>query len=250
MSLATILLHISITAVAALFFVSFGELAIHRHLMHRQRLPQWLYRVLPDLRAQFKNHALLHHGKYYQEFDHEPDPAGQTFNVHILWGDRARLQITFLPVAIALGFLVSWVSALTFAGMILLHNAVWGIVHSQMHQPKDDCWFRNTRYFRFISRHHFMHHQHSNKNYNVVLPFADFVMGRAIRPRVSDVRHLLRLGHLDPRHAASVPRIARMRAEHVELRAGSPSAADSAADSGARLADDGVQSFGLATPTV
>ena len=246
MSLATILLHISITAIAALIFVSFGELAIHRHLMHRQRLPQWLYRVLPDLRAQFKNHALLHHGKYYKEFDHEPDPEGQTFNVHILWGDRARLQITFLPVAILLGFLVSWVSGLTFAATILLHNAVWGIVHVQMHQPKDDCWFRNTRYFRFISRHHFMHHQQSNKNYNVVLPFADFVMGRAIRPRVSDVRHLLRLGHLDPRHAASVPRIARLRAEYVEARAGSPSAPAS----DARLADDGVQAFGLATPSV
>ena len=231
MSLATILLHVSCTAVAAAVFISFGELAIHRHLMHRQRLPGWLYRVLPDLRAQFKNHALLHHGKYYDEFDHEPDPEGKTFNVRILWGDRLRLQITFLPVAIALAFLVSWVSALTFAGTILLHNHLWGVVHMQMHLPEDDCWFRNTRYFRFISRHHFMHHQQSNKNYNVVLPLADFVLGRAVGPRVSDVRHMLRLGYLSPRLAASLPRVARLRAEKAATRAGMSAAVEDSGSS-------------------
>lgn len=236
MSLATIVLHVLCTAFAAILVISFGELLIHRHLMHRQRLWGWLYRVIPDLRAQFKNHALLHHGKYYDEFDHEPDPEGKTFNVRILWGDRARLQITFLPVVVALFFAVSWVSALTFALTILLHNHVWGVVHMQMHVPQADCWFRNTRYFRFITRHHFMHHQHSNKNYNVVLPFADFVMGRAIGPKVSDVRHMLRLGLLDPRHAASGPRIERMRAEDVVRRA-ALSASDSASGADSPVAD-------------
>jgi hypothetical protein len=230
MSLTTIVLHVLCTAFAAVIFISFGEVAIHRHLMHRQRLWGWLYRALPDLRAQFKNHALLHHGKYYAEFDHEPDPEGKTFNVRILWGDRGRLQITFIPVLVILGLTVSWLSALTFAAMVLLHNHVWGVVHMQMHVPQPDCWFRNTRYFRFITRHHFMHHQQSNKNYNVVLPFADFVLGRAIGPRVSDVRHMLRLGLVDPRHPASVPRIARMRAADVERRAALP-AADSGVDS-------------------
>lgn len=219
MTLAMSLIHVLCTAVATAFFISFGEFAIHRHLMHRQRLPGWLYTVLPDLRAQFKNHALLHHGTYYKEFDHEPDPAGKVFNVRILWGDRMRLQLTFLPVTLLLGFTISWASALTFAGMILLHNYLWGLVHMQMHVPAAECWFADTAYFRFISRHHFMHHQNLSKNYNVVLPFADFVLGRVKRPRVSDVRELLRLGHLAPRHPESVARLQRMRAEHLTARA-------------------------------
>ena len=218
MSLATILLHVLCTAVASAFFISFGEFMIHRHLMHRQRLPSWLYQVLPDLRAQFKNHAVLHHGTYYREFDHEPDPAGKTFNVRILWGDSLRLIVTFLPLMTGLWFLVSPFSAATFLGMLVLHNLMWGVVHMQMHLPQEDCWFANTRYFRFISRHHFMHHQQTGKNYNVVVPFADFVLGRVARPRPSDVRELLRLGHLEPRKAASVARVRNMRAEHLAAR--------------------------------
>lgn len=218
MSLATILLHIFGTVLAAAVVISFAEFAIHRHLMHRQRLPGWVYKVLPDLRNQFKNHAVLHHGTYYKEFDHEPTPEGKTFNVRILWGDTLRLILTFLPVMVALWFTVSWVSALTFLAMIYLHNVVWGAVHIQMHVPSERCWFANTRYFRFISRHHFMHHQQTGKNYNVVLPFADFVLGRVARPRLADVRELLRLGHLSPRKPSSVARVEQMRRAHLAER--------------------------------
>ncbi len=233
MTLATILLHVLCTAVASAFFISFGEFAIHRHLMHRQRLPRWLYTVIPDLRAQFKNHAILHHGTFYKEFDHEPDPAGKTFNVRILWGDRMRLQLTFLPLTILLGFTISWAAALTFAGSVLIHNYVWGLVHMQMHVPQDNCWFAKTAYFRFISRHHFMHHQNTSKNYNVVLPFADFVLRRVKRPQPSDVRELLRLGHLSPLQPGSASRLERMRADHLAARndalLGEPALADAAA---------------------
>jgi len=63
-----------------------------------------------------------------------------------------------------------------------------------------------------------MHHRQTGKNYNVVLPFADFVLGRVAQRRPSDVRELLRLGHLSPRRAASVARIRRMRADHLAAR--------------------------------
>jgi len=219
MSLATALLHVLCTAIAAAFVISFAEFAIHRHLMHRQRLPGWVYRVLPDLRLQFKNHAVLHHGTYYREFDHEPDPAGKTFNIRIFWDDTLRLIVTFSPLLVGLWLLASPVSSLTFLAMIVLHNLTWGVVHMQMHVPREDCWFANTGYFRFISRHHFMHHRQTGKNYNVVLPFADFVLGRVARPRPSDLRELLRLGHLAPRRASSLHRIRSMQAEHLAARA-------------------------------
>ncbi|HEY0138443.1 MAG TPA: hypothetical protein VGB85_30365 [Nannocystis sp.] len=226
MSICTALFHFLGTAIASTVFISFGEMVLHRHLMHRQQLWGWLYRVLPDLRAQFKNHAVLHHGRYYKEFDHEPDPAGKIFNVRILWGDSLRLIITFSPVMAALWFLVSWVSALTFLLMLVGHNLLWGVVHMQMHVPVVDSWIGRTAYFRFISRHHFMHHRQTAKNYNVVVPLADFVIGRVARRKVSDVREMLRLGYLEPRQAASVARMARVRDEKlVERSVGLPLAA-------------------------
>lgn len=238
MSLATTLLHVLCTAVAAAFVISFAEFAIHRHLMHRQRLPAWVYKLLPDLRNQFKNHAVLHHGTYYREFDHEPDPAGKTFNIRILWGDSLRLIITFSPILVGLWFLVSQVSSLTFLAMILLHNLLWGVVHMQMHVPKENAWFAKTGYFRFISRHHFMHHRQTGKNYNVVLPFADFVLGRVAVRRPSDVRELLRLGHLSPRRDDSLARVRRMQAQHLAARAHHEArvAAEKAAQQAARVA--------------
>lgn len=226
MTITTGLLHILCTAIASTLFISFGEVVLHRHLMHRQQLWSWLYRVLPDLRAQFKNHAVMHHGRYYKEFDHEPDAAGKTFNVRILWGDSLRLVITFSPVMAALWFLVSWLSALTFLAMLVGHNLAWGVVHMQMHVPAADSWIGRTAYFRLISRHHFMHHQQTGKNYNVVVPLADFVIGRVARRKVSDVREMLRLGYLAPRHAASVGRVQQMREETLAARAARIEAAD------------------------
>lgn len=218
MPITTVLLHIVGTALASALFLSFGEVAIHRHLMHRQQLWRWLYRVLPDLRAQFHNHAVMHHGRYYKEFDHEPDPAGKTFNVRILWGDSLRLIVTFTPLMAALWLLVSWVSALTFLAMLVGHNLAWGVVHMQMHVPVADSWIGGTSYFRFISRHHFMHHRQTGKNYNVVLPLADFVIGRVARRKVSDVREMLRLGYLSPRQVASAGRLRAMRDEKLAKR--------------------------------
>ncbi len=220
MTPVTALIHFVCTLLASTIFISFGELMIHRHVMHRKRMWGWLYRAIPDLRAQFQNHAVLHHGRYYKEFDHEPDPAGKTFNVRILWGDSLRLCVTFSPVMLLLWLAVSWVSALTFLAALVGHNLAWGVVHMQMHVPVADHWLGRTRYFRFISRHHFMHHQQLGKNYNVVVPFADFVLGRVARRKVSDVREMLRLGYLRPRHASSAVRLQEMRAEKSAQRAG------------------------------
>ena len=103
--------------------------------------------------------------------------------------------------------------------MSVLHDLMWGVVHMQMHVPQENVWFAKTGYFRFISRHHFMHHRQTGKNYNVVLPFADFVLGRVATRRPSDVRELLRLGHLSPRRDDSLARVRRMQAQHLAARA-------------------------------
>jgi sterol desaturase/sphingolipid hydroxylase (fatty acid hydroxylase superfamily) len=115
--------------------------------------------------------------------------------------------VLFSPVIIPLVLFVSLYSAATLVMVIVAHNLVWGAVHVQMHVPESNRWFRDTAYFRFIARHHFMHHQRMGKNYNVVLPLADFIMGAATKPRVSDVREMLRLGYLKPRTALGQRRL-------------------------------------------
>ena len=45
-----------------------------------------------------------------------------------------------------------------------------------MHQPKI-AWIERSTPFRFLERHHRIHHAHMGKNFNVVLPLADITFG-------------------------------------------------------------------------
>jgi hypothetical protein len=218
-SLTTIIVHILLTTIGGALAITLGEHAIHRHAMHRKRFPSWVYRLNPDMSAQFHNHAVLHHGTYYREFDHEPSADGKYFNLRILPADTLRIVVLFSPLLIALWLWVSLYSALTLLFLLVAHSAVWGAVHVQMHVPESNRFFRDTSYFRFIARHHFMHHQRMGKNYNVVIPLADFVLGSVTKPGVADVREMLRLGFLRPRTALGQRRLDRYRQKHLAARA-------------------------------
>lgn len=218
-SLTTIVLHILLTTLGSTLVITFGEHAIHRHTMHRKRLPRWVYRLNPDMSAQFHNHAVLHHGTYYRVFDHEPSPEGKYFNLRILPADTLQVLILFSPLTLLLAMFVSLYSALTFVLVVVAHNLLWSAVHVQMHVPDARCIFRDTAYFRFIARHHFMHHQRMGKNYNVVIPLADFVLGSATRPSLPDVREMLRLGYLRPRTARGQRGLDSYRRRHLAARA-------------------------------
>jgi hypothetical protein len=220
-SLTAIGLHILLTALVSALVITFGEHAIHRHTMHRKRFPRWVYRLNPDLSAQFHNHAVLHHSTYYRAFDHEPTQEGKYFNLRILPADTMRVLIGFSPLAIALGVFVSPYSAATFVLLVIAHNMLWSVVHVQMHVPDHKSFLHDTAYFRFIARHHFMHHQRMGKNYNVVIPLADFVMGTATKPGLPDVREMMRLGYLKPRTARGQRSLERYRQKQLALRANS-----------------------------
>ena len=201
-SFAVTSLQLFVTFLGGIVFCSFAEHAIHRHVMHRLRLPRWVYRIAPDLRVQFDHHAVLHHGKYYKQFDYEPCEEGKFLNLCIRWPDTLRMLVFFLPLLVIVGVFASAASMGMLVLMVIGQNMIWSRVHVQMHVPESDRWFRRTGYFRFIARHHFMHHRRAHRNYNVVLPLADFLMGAVARPCLGDVREMLRLGYLEPRTAA------------------------------------------------
>jgi hypothetical protein len=217
-SLTDIVLQVLLTAVGSTLVITFGEHAIHRHTMHRKRLPSWVYRVNPDMSAQFHNHAVLHHATYYKRFDYEPSAEGKNFNLRIPFTDTLRVLAGFAVVPIALAYFVSVLSAVTFVALVIAHNQLWGVVHVQMHIPEKERFFRNSAYFRFIARHHFMHHVRMGKNYNVVVPLADFVLGTATKPSIADVREMLRLGYLEPRSALGQRRLELYRQKHLATR--------------------------------
>jgi hypothetical protein len=200
-SWALVGLHVVSTFAVGVVLLSFIEHSIHRHIMHRHRLPAWMYRASEDFETQFQNHAVLHHGTYYKVFDHEPSREGKYFNLRILTPDIARLIVLFSPVCIALWVWLSPASALTLGAMVLSHCLLWNAAHVQMHVPERNSWFREAAWFRLLARHHFMHHRRTNRHFNVVLPLADYLLGTTVAPRRADVREMLRLGYVRPRTA-------------------------------------------------
>ena len=151
---------------AGLIYASFAEWVIHRWLMHR-----------PLLRFDhfYVGHAKVHHGKYQ---------ADSTYVV----GDRALTDLTFawwampFPVLFHVPYLVAlaiWVSVPAAVGVFVaftIYQAAYEYLHYCMHVPRNR-WFERVSAFQWINAHHLQHHRRHNTNLNVVLPFADFLLG-------------------------------------------------------------------------
>ncbi len=174
----------------AMLFGSFFEYFIHKHVMHRG-LPFLQKKRYFD--QQYKSHAILHHATYYKKFDHEDDPLGKEESIIFTKEEIISIQIALLPALIFIGWF-SPVTAICFSVVAFAHNNLWNIIHREMHQPQKPSWSR-TALYRFLARHHFLHHRNTNKNYNVVFPFADFILNTYAVATVADKDEISSLGY-------------------------------------------------------
>jgi sterol desaturase/sphingolipid hydroxylase (fatty acid hydroxylase superfamily) len=53
------------------------------------------------------------------------------------------------------------------------------VIHARFHEPRGG-WLENTRGFRFLRRHHELHHERQYKNFNVTNPLADICLGTLV----------------------------------------------------------------------
>jgi len=196
---------------ASVVLLSFIEHFVHRALMHRRGLPPALYRRFAFLEGYWRAHAVLHHATYYRRFNFEPDPLGREIDMRLGVRTAARLYAGVFPLVLLL-WLVEPVGAIVFSVVAFTHMYFWGLVHHEMHVPASGFLQRRAAY-RFLARYHFLHHRYPVLNLNVVNPLADRVLGTIARPKPCDVREMLRLGYLRPRHPRTLQRLAR----HVEL---------------------------------
>ena len=170
---------------------SFVEWGVHRTLMHRKPLPDVFYRS-PYFSSVYEHHAILHHNKYYKVYDFEPDPVARQLNIRFQWSDLVTVNVLIAPVHITY-WIYNPVGSIVFALMVFGYMFLWNSLHAEMHMPTNRWAFRN-RVFRFLNRHHYMHHVHPGRNFNVVLPLPDLVMRTRARPTASEVAAMRCLG--------------------------------------------------------
>lgn len=172
--------------VFCVILMSFAEHQIHRTLMHRRN---FLSDRFAAFKKTFEHHAIIHHGHYSAEFCDEPVAPGKDRHIRLSMEEGF---IESLPFA-ALIALVSIQGAITMVAVVQLHHFLWNIFHLEMHKP-EKRFFSEWPIYKFLCRHHYLHHKYPNKNFNVVFPFADYVLGTNAGASESELKEMSGMG--------------------------------------------------------
>ncbi len=154
--------------ITAVVFASFFEWALHRYFMHRP---------IGRFDYAFRAHALVHHQTFKADHTYHLINEKDKKTIPMAWWNG--------PVLIALGsipfLLASWAVgtwAITVGALIATasYYGAYEYMHWCMHLPKKRDIERSGIYFR-LNGHHLLHHRYMHKNFNVVLPLADLILG-------------------------------------------------------------------------
>ena len=166
--------------------VSFIEHQVHRNLMHRRNL---LSARTAAFKRVFEAHTLVHHSHYAAIFSDEPVAQGEDREIRLT---IQKAPIRALPFA-ALIALASSLGAAVFVAVMIFHHWAWNKIHLEMHKPEQRV-FSTWSVYKFLARHHCLHHRHLDRNFNVVFPFADYVLGTSVRASEGDRKYMLQWG--------------------------------------------------------
>lgn len=158
---------------AVVVYGSFFEWAMHRYVMHRRTFPTF----------PFELHALLHHRIF--KWDESFHALDEEMRKHVTFVPRDYLIL--VAIHAPLFVLFEWMTGLTIglgAGLaVLAYLAMFDFVHWSFHVP-GGRWYERIGMFRWLKRHHLLHHKYQDRNLNVVLPIADLVFRTLVtRPR-------------------------------------------------------------------
>jgi len=153
---------------AAIVTSSLIEWVLHRYIMHR---PLWKFRY------PFEAHALIHHRVFKADDTYHLIHQKDAQTIPMAWWNGPVLVavgvLPFVPVAWLLGHWWLLAGAVAATGG---YYATYEYIHWCMHLPKKRNLERSGIFFR-LNGHHLLHHRYMGKNFNVVLPLADLLLG-------------------------------------------------------------------------
>lgn len=180
-----LLLEIASWFIFSCVLMSFIEHQVHRKLMHRRN---FLSAHRASFKRVFEAHTLVHHKHYAEIFSDAPVPPGEDKEIRLT---VRKAPIKAMPFA-AIIALVSWPGAAVFVAVMTFHHWAWNKIHLEMHKLEKRI-FSSWPVYKFLARHHYLHHRHMDKNFNVVFPLADYVLGISVRANQADL--ILNLPH-------------------------------------------------------
>ena len=161
--------------VVGVLVASFFEWALHRYVMHRP---------VGRFDYPFRTHALVHHRVFRADESYHVQREEDKALIPMAWWNGPAIiavgLVPFVGVAWAVGHW--WLLAgvfVAFAG----YFATYEYLHWCMHLPRRRRLERSWLFQR-LNSHHLLHHRYMHKNFNVVLPLADLILGTLLlKPR-------------------------------------------------------------------
>lgn len=225
------LLEIVAGALIGYLLVCICESFFHRTIQHASPLFRRLCLSLRTLGGPFRmawlSHHLIHHCLTYRrnhttQFDSADEEQAlrkrfqQAGCPRALEGDYgiriggATDILLYMAPTLPIYALVCFLGGLWFTAGALLPLAVWPLlaqyVHPYLHMthaearqraPRLMRLFMATPYFRYLFRHHWLHHRHPDWNFNLVLG-GDFLLGTHRRATEAELREIDDLRHGGP----------------------------------------------------
>jgi sterol desaturase/sphingolipid hydroxylase (fatty acid hydroxylase superfamily) len=155
---------------ATFIYGSFFEWTLHRFVMHRRQ---------PLVPYPFELHAMVHH-KLFQSDETFHAKNKEVLN-HVTFVPRDYLILLCVnaPLFLAVEFLTGLPVAIGASFAVLTYLVMFDTVHWMFHVPRSR-FFENLGPYRWLKRHHLLHHRYQTRNLNVVFPLADFVLGTRV----------------------------------------------------------------------
>lgn len=185
----------------ALVTASLLEWLIHHYIYHRSLLPLLgrIYRI----HHHGHHHAVFPPQRYVTSGSPERHPVlgGEATRLHPPGWRNVATRLAHAGFYLAVGAGCVWLP-LAFLGaprtlvltLVVANGVIADLVvrvHDAIHYPDRHAWLHRQGWFRFLDRHHYIHHIDTEANVNFLLPLADLLFG-TLRPSLTlaeEARH-------------------------------------------------------------
>ncbi len=171
-----IFLQILFLTFVGIAYSSFFEWYLHKYAMHKKFM---------GMTYAHDAHAKVHHGIFRHDHTYHLQHEEHARTIHMAWWNVLVLvPVASSPFWIGVIFWENWLPLIVVSICLLMYYFAYEYAHWCMHNPKSAKRILKgpfRRAFIWINGHHLLHHKHVGRNFNVVLPLADWCFGTLIR---------------------------------------------------------------------
>ena len=160
-------------------YSSIMEWLLHKYVMHRPVKIWTPWRTYKFLYP-FEAHAMVHHTIFKSDDSYHLKEDKHKFTIPMAWWNGPVLAtLGSTPFVLLSLFVGTWVVEITAWITIFGYYCTYEYIHWCMHLPKKRT-VEETDLFCGRNGHHLLHHRYMDRNFNVVLPIADWLFGTLI----------------------------------------------------------------------